>query len=58
MNERAASRTAHVDVQVIDDDRYFDDFRRVEISAPSIDVETTSGYEPSIERIVDFINHG
>lgn len=58
MTERDASRTAHADAQVIDDDRYFDDFRRVEISAPSIDVDTTSGYEPSIERIVDFINHG
>ena len=58
VSDRAASRTAHADAEVIDDDRYFDNFRRVAFSAPSVDVDTTSGYEPSIERVVDFIDRG
>jgi predicted kinase len=56
MGERATSRRAHADAAVIDNVRYFDDFRRVAIAAPSLDVDTTSGYEPSIERVVAFIN--
>ena len=50
MRDRAASRVAHADTEVIEDARYFDDFRRLAIAAPSIDVDTTSGYEPSIEQ--------
>jgi predicted kinase len=55
MADRAA-RTAHADVEVIGDNRYFDDFDRLALSASSIDVDTTSGYEPSIERVVSFVN--
>ncbi|TML42588.1 MAG: ATP-binding protein [Actinobacteria bacterium] len=51
-------RMAHADAQVIDDPRYFEDFRRVAMSAPTIDVDTTSGYQPSIEHLVAFINDG
>jgi predicted kinase len=56
MRDRAASRVAHADGEVIDDARYFDDFRRLQMTAPSIDVDTTSGYEPPIERVVAFVN--
>ena len=49
-------RVAHADAEVGENARYFDDFRRVAISAPAIDVETTSGYEPSIDRILAFLN--
>lgn len=55
MTQRAA-RSAHADAQVIGDSRYFDDFQRLAMSVPSIDVDTTSGYEPSIEQIVAFVN--
>jgi hypothetical protein len=55
MADRAV-RAAHADVEVIGDNRYFDDFDRLALSAPSIDVDTTSGYEPSIERVVSFVN--
>jgi predicted kinase len=58
--ERARWRTAHADAALLDlleSGQYsFDDFQRLEIAAPSIDVDTTSGYNPSIEQIVAFIN--
>lgn len=47
---------AHADLEVIENDRYFDDFDRSAIAARSIDVDTTSGYQPSIERVVAFVN--
>ena len=56
MSDRAGSRRAHADAEIIVNTRYFGDFRRVAMSAPSIDVDTTAGYEPSIERIVYFVN--
>jgi hypothetical protein len=56
VRERAASRGAHADAEVIDDPRYFDNFQRVAIAVPSIDVDTTSGYDPSIERVAAFLN--
>ena len=52
------SRMAHADAQVIDDPHYFEDFRRVAMSAPAIDVDTTSGYQPPIDQLVAFINDG
>jgi predicted kinase len=57
VRERAA-RTAHADTTVIGNDRYFDQFHRLATSAPSVEVDTTSGYNPSIERIVEFVNRG
>ena len=58
--ERAESRTAHADAALLEvlaaGDRYFDEFERVAIAAPSIDVDTTAGYEPTIEQIVAFVN--
>jgi predicted kinase len=58
VSDRVTSRSAHADAEVIGDDQYFDNFHRVAFSAPSIDVNTVSGYEPAIERIVDFVNQG
>lgn len=55
MGDRAASRVAHADIDVIENARYFDDFDRLAIAAPSIDVDTTSGYQPSLARVVAFI---
>jgi predicted kinase len=56
MRHRAASRPAHADIEVIENAGYFDDFDRLAIAAPSIDVDTTSGYEPSIERVIAFVD--
>ena len=55
MRDRAR-RAAHADADVVDNDGYFDDYCRLAMPAPSIDVDTTSGYRPSVQQIVDFVN--
>jgi predicted kinase len=55
--QRRTSRTAHADATVLDDAAYFDDFVRLAAAAPSIDVDTTDGYDPDIGTLVAFI-HG
>jgi predicted kinase len=55
MRGRVSTRRAHADPEVIDDPRYFDDFVRVALAVPSIEVDTTAGYAPPIETIVDFV---
>ena len=58
--ERAPFRTAHADAPFLEavaaGDRYYEDFDRVRTDDPSIDVDTTSGYDPSIEDLVTFVN--
>ena len=56
MRVRSPSRQAHADAEIITSPRYFDDFVRVRLSVPSIAVDTTSGYEPPIDRLVAFVN--
>jgi predicted kinase len=36
--------------------RAFESFEHISIPAPSIDVDTTDGYDPSLEQVVDFVN--
>lgn len=59
--EHASSRTAHADAPLLEaldeSGAYFESFDRVSISTPSIDVDTTSGYEPPIEAIARFVNN-
>lgn len=58
--EHAASRTAHADAPLLkaleNGWDYFDNFHRLEMPLPSIDVDTTSGYSPRVEAILAFIN--
>lgn len=58
--ERAAHRTAHADAPLLEaidaGETYFEDFDRVAAIGTSIDVDTTSGYAPPIDAIVDFVN--
>jgi predicted kinase len=66
--ERAAARAAGSDSRLkahgdstigkgIEDwARTFESFEHVSTPAPSIEVDTTDGYEPSLEQIVDFVN--
>jgi predicted kinase len=54
-------RPAHDDVPLLVEDTsaaYFDGFRRLTIDAPSIDVDTTGGYQPTLEQIVAFVVDG
>src|SRR5262245_14740356 len=53
--QRRASRAAHADASVLDDATYFDEFVRLAADVPSIDVDTTDGYEPPIDTLVAFI---
>jgi predicted kinase len=60
--ERAGTRSAHADDVLLADletgDRYFSEFAGVAFEAPTIDVDTTAGYLPAIEQLVDFIESG
>ncbi len=59
IEERAASRDAHADgpflAALAAGGQSFADFDRVSIDVPSIDVDTTDGYDPTIGDIVAFI---
>jgi hypothetical protein len=41
---------------VLDDPTYFDAFDRVAIDRPSITVDTTDGYDPSLAAVIVFLN--
>jgi len=49
-------RSAHTDADVLADRRYHEDFQRLALPVPSLDVDTTSGYDPSLDRIVEFVD--
>jgi predicted kinase len=52
-------RPAHADQSVTTNSTYFATFKRVSLPVPTIDVNTTNGYEPSISQVVGFLNaHG
>lgn len=52
-------RPAHADRPVIANEAYFDDYVRLSLLVPTIEIDTTDGYEPSLEQIVGFLNsHG
>ena len=52
------ARKAHDDAPLLMEETaasYFEGFRRVTIDAPSITVDTTRGYEPTLEHIIAFV---
>jgi hypothetical protein len=57
--DHAATRHAHADVALLRaldaGDGYFEDFRRLAIEAPTMHVDTTGGYDPTIEQLVAFV---
>ena len=57
--EHAVTRQAHADGALLaaleHGDEYFSEFRRVEIEASTIDVDTSEGYKPTIDELVTFI---
>lgn len=48
-------RSAHAD-GTVKDDEYYASFQRVDLVVPSLDVDTTSGYQPSLDEVVRFVN--
>jgi predicted kinase len=56
---RGGSRAAHADGDLIatleSGDDYFAQFHRLSIAAPSVDVDTTDGYNPTLEQILGFL---
>ena len=56
VRKRASSRTAHADGMVLDDPAYYEKFERVAIAAPAIAVDTTAGYDPTLDALVAFVN--
>jgi predicted kinase len=56
VRQRASSRSAHADGMVLDDPDYFDNFVRLAGTMPSISVDTTNGYDPDVDTIVEFID--
>ena len=58
--EARGARTAHADGSLLAGldagDRYYEDFDYIRIDAPTLDVDTTSGYEPTFADIVAFVN--
>ena len=58
--EGRGHRTAHADGPLLAGldagDLYYEAFEHISVDAPTLDVDTTSGYDPTLERIVAFIN--
>jgi predicted kinase len=55
VRQRASLRTVHADTSVLDDPDYYSAYRWLELDAPSIDVDTTNGYRPTIAAIAHWI---
>jgi predicted kinase len=56
-----AGQTAHATIigdEVEDWRRAYAEFDRLSLAAPSLDVDTTHGYDPGIEAIIAFVNEG
>jgi len=49
-------RPAHADESLLALADYFDDFVRLSLPAPVIDVDTTDGYKPPLDQIVSFVH--
>ena len=47
-------RAAHADATIEED--YFERFAPLDMAAPTLDVDTTDGYRPSLQDIVAFVD--
>jgi predicted kinase len=58
--EGRGHRTAHADGPLLAGldagDLYYEDFDHIRVDAPTLDVDTTSGYRPTMDEIVAFID--
>lgn len=51
-------RPAHADQGVAASDDYFDEYVRLSLPEPTMDVDTTNGYRPPLEQVVRFLSPG
>lgn len=51
-------RAAHADSALLGDRNYYDDFVPLSIEAPTIDVDTSHGYRPTLDEIIAFMSAG
>ena len=56
--QRAALRSAHADGSVLDDPGYYDAYRWLDLDVPSMDVDTTSGYSPTVHDLATWATGG
>lgn len=52
---RASLRSAHADASVLDNPSYYDGYSWLELDLPSIDVDTTDGYAPTIDDLATWV---
>lgn len=58
VRRRAAERSAHADLSVLQDPGYYESYRWLELDVRSIDVDTTDGYDPTILELVGWVAEG
>jgi predicted kinase len=62
VESRGDARGAHDDRALLEAHgsapRFYESFRRVELDVPSIDVDTTDGYRPPVDVLVEFLTNG
>ena len=59
LESRGDARGAHDDRALLETHgsatRFYESFRRVALDAPTIEVDTTDGYRPSLDTLVEFV---
>jgi predicted kinase len=62
LESRGDARGAHDDRALLETHgsaiRFYESFQRVALDAPSIEVDTTDGYRPSLDAVVEFVTAG
>jgi predicted kinase len=62
LESRGDARGAHDDRALLETHgsatRFYESFRRIALDAPSIEVDTTDGYRPSLDTVVEFVTGG
>lgn len=51
---RRPRRSAHADSSVADDANYYDNYMPVSLAVPTLDVDTSKEYEPTLDEIIAF----
>ncbi|HZU75075.1 MAG TPA: AAA family ATPase [Acidimicrobiales bacterium] len=49
-------RPAHADTSVLDHASYYEEFDPVTLAVPTIDLDTSDGYSPSLDHVLEFVS--